>query len=161
MKNLLILILILSSTSTFSYLQDFEIKDLRDMKQKMNLKLIAARICYDKAEKKNEFVMYGYLGGNRAKEFYNSCAVVKYKLSCLGKIIPSYIAHGKMFCDKPMKFNLVESTVLFKSFSDKFKCKKIFNNKIYETRKYRSGLKCYFSERGEKIDEIVDFNEDK
>ena len=158
MKNLLGALLVITPVTIFAFSKRFEFSK-NDKHVKASLNLMVGSICYDKD--KDIFVMRSYFGGNRKEEFYNSCAVVKYKLSCLGKIIPSYIAHGKMFCDKPMKFNLVESTVLFKSFSDKFKCKKIFNNKIYETRKYRSGLKCYFSERGEKIDEIVDFNEDK
>jgi hypothetical protein len=157
MRNLLVLVFILDSASSFSFSQKVELEDSKNKKHKVSLKLIAARICYDKVKKKNDFVMYSYLGGNRSEEFYNSCAVVEYRLSCLGKIIPSKMVYGEMFCEKPMKFKLVESTVLYKSFSNKFKCKKIFDNKMYETQTLLSNLKCHFSGKGEVIDKMVDF----
>ena len=91
MRNLLILIFTLYSTNSFSLSQDFELIDSKNKKQKVNLNLLAGSICYERSAK--YLVMYSYFGGNRTKEFYNGCAVVQYKLSCLGKILSSQTLH--------------------------------------------------------------------
>jgi hypothetical protein len=151
------MILILSSTNSFSFSQEFEFKNVKDKTQKVNLKLMAGRICHDLSS--NKFIMYSYFGGNRSQEFYNSCAVVEYELTCLGKIKSSEMVSNKKFCIEPIKFKAKEKQTLTKSFSDKYACKKIFDKIVDENRS--NYFLCLFDRGSERIDEVVDFNEDK
>ncbi|MAX65872.1 MAG: hypothetical protein QF441_01020 [Bacteriovoracaceae bacterium] len=158
MKKLLIMALVLSSTNSFSFSQEFEFKNVKDKTLKVSLKLMAGRICHNLSS--NKFTMYSYFGGNRDMAFYNSCAVVEYELSCLGEIASTYIVYDKKFCINPMKFKAKQVKLLHKSFTDKYACKKIFDNIVRE--KKNSIFKCLFDRGSEKIDEIVDFeNENK
>jgi hypothetical protein len=157
MKKLLTMILILSSTNSFSFSQEFEFKNLKDKTLKVNLKLMAGRFCHNLSN--NKFTMYSYFGGNRNRAFYNSCAIVEYELTCLGKIENTEMVYGNKFCIKPIKFKARQVQLLHKTFTDKYACKKIFDNIVQE--KKSSVFKCSFDRGSERIDEIVDFENDK
>ncbi len=163
MKKLLVTILILSTTNSFSFSKKFEILDTKKKKQKVDLDFLVGVICYKEA--KEELIMYSYFGGNRTKEFFNSCAVVEYKVDCLGKIVPSVKVDPKFeetFCIDPVKFKVTSEKTLYKSFTDKFACKKYFD-KIVESGQGGGGrsMYCPYIKKGELIDPFVDFEQKK
>ncbi|MAX68019.1 MAG: hypothetical protein QF441_01010 [Bacteriovoracaceae bacterium] len=164
MKKLLVTILILSTTNSFSFSKEFEIQDSKNKKQSVSLNFLAGVICYKEAQK--ELIMFSYFGGNKTEEFFNSCAVVEYKAECLGKIVPSLKVDPKFeetFCLDPVKFKMTGEKILYKSFTDKFACKKQFDELVRSGR--GSGgrsMYCPNVKKGELIDQFADFdNENK
>ncbi|MAX68023.1 MAG: hypothetical protein QF441_00990 [Bacteriovoracaceae bacterium] len=160
-KSLLILIFILSSTSSFSFLQEFEFEKTENDKKNVKLSLIVGTICYRGPQE--DLVMYSYFGGNRVKEFYNSCAVVEHNMHCLGKVVSSRYMHSVFngtYCVKPVKYRAVGGKTLYKSFTDKFECKKQFDELVMKFRENK--VKCTLVKKGELLDQFVDFeNENK
>jgi hypothetical protein len=157
-KNLLGALLVITPVTIFAFSKRFEFSK-NDKHVKASLNLMVGSICYDKD--KDIFVMRSYFGGNRKEEFYNSCAIVEYRLNCLGKIARSRRIYNKKFCVEPMKFKVVNEKVLFRSFSDKFECKRRFEKLEYKTRNSLSSLKCYFTKEGSTIDDILYIDEKK
>ncbi len=171
MKILLKLILILISIDSFSFSSEFQIKKTDNTIQKVKLDLLVGSIWYqsslgDKALQRKELIMYSYFGGNRDEEFYNSCAIVEYKLRCLGKLVPTEGIQndfGPSFCVEPMKLKKMDTKILYTSFIDKFKCKKMFDELIRSSRgSERGSIYCPFVKNGKLLDQFVDFeNENK
>jgi hypothetical protein len=69
------------------------------------------------------------------------------------------MVYGNKFCIKPIKFKARQVQLLHKTLTDKYACKKIFDNIVQE--KKSSVFKCSFDRGSERIDEIVDFENDK
>ncbi len=108
--------------------------------------------------------MYSYFGGNLTKEFYNSCAVVEYEVKCLGKIVPSGTMDPKFedtFCIKPAKHKVIDEKIIYKSFTDKYECKRQFDKLNREARGGGNSIRCSLVKYGELIDQFVDFEQKK
>ncbi|MAX68025.1 MAG: hypothetical protein QF441_00980 [Bacteriovoracaceae bacterium] len=158
MKKLLLLILVLSSVNCFSFSKEFEIKDPKGIKQKISLNLVVGRICYSSSL--NKFLMHSYMGANRSKKFFNSCAVIEHELICLGEVGPVKRLINAKFCKKPMKFRATEKRTLYKSFTDKFACKSFLKESIKKLESH-SEWSCFYDRGHEIINNIVDFQEKK
>ena len=159
MKKLLTMILILSSTNSFSFSRDFEIQNSKNQKKKVSLDLLVGSVCYEATQEK--LIIYSYFGGNLTKEFFNSCAVVEYEVQCLGKIVPSGTMNPKFedtFCIKPVKHKVISEKIIYKSFTDKYECKRKFDNLNNEARGGGDSIRCSLAKYGELIDEFVEFD---
>lgn len=95
-----------------------------DEKKRVELNLVAATLCYNSEMKK--FWMYAFMGKNRNRESYNSCAVMKYELKCLGRVSKLKPIHyeGREFCDKSRNIEIVTGKIIYKTLEDKLACKK-------------------------------------
>jgi hypothetical protein len=149
MNKLFVLILLFSFNSfaveIMNLNTDFSSKNEEEYKN-IILDFVIGSLCFD--IENQSFFMFAFYGNNHFKKTFNSCAVARIELRCLGDVSKPKYLDGKPFCDEKTKFKVIDRDVFYKSFSNKESCK----DKYYEYRKLKN---CYFHKRRSSFQKLI------